>query len=61
MEMVVELKERENVAGKVAVLKVTQDDLCEAELHLSGCWLSGSPIIRIGLARPVNLSRILQN
>jgi len=30
------------------------------ELHLSGRWLSGSPIIRIGLALRVNLSRILQ-
>ena len=29
------------------------------ELHLSGRWLSGSPIIRIGLALRVNLSRIL--
>jgi hypothetical protein len=29
------------------------------ELHLSGRWLSGSPIVRIGLARRVNLSRIL--
>jgi len=32
-----------------------------AELHLSGRWLSGSPIIRIDLALRVNLSRILQN
>jgi len=32
-----------------------------AELHLSGRWLSVSPIIRIGLALRVNLSRILQN
>ena len=31
------------------------------EFHLSGRWLSGHPIIRIGLALPVNLSRILQN
>jgi len=30
-------------------------------LHLSGLWLSGSPIIRISLALWVNLSRILQN
>jgi len=29
------------------------------ELHLSGRWMSGSPIIRIGLARQVNLLRIL--
>jgi len=32
-----------------------------AELHLSGRWLSGSPIIRIGLALRIILSRILQN
>jgi len=31
------------------------------ELHSSGRWLSGSPIIRIGLVLRVNLSRILQN
>jgi len=31
------------------------------ELHLSGRWLSRSPIIRIGLAFRVILSRILQN
>ena len=31
------------------------------ELHLSGRWLSGMPIIRIGSALGVNLSRILQN
>jgi len=30
------------------------------ELQLSGRWLSGPPIIRIGLAIRVNLSRILQ-
>ena len=32
-----------------------------ASLHLSGRWLSGSPIKWIGLALPVNLSRILLN
>ena len=31
------------------------------ELHLSGSWLSGPPIIRIGSAPPVNFSRILRN
>jgi len=31
------------------------------EFHLFGRWLTGSPIIRIGLALRVNLSRILQN
>jgi len=31
------------------------------ELHLSGCWLSGSPIIRNSWALQVNLSRIQQN
>jgi hypothetical protein len=31
------------------------------ELHFSGHRLSGSPIIRIGLALRVNVSRILQN
>jgi len=31
------------------------------KLHLSGRCLSGSPIIQIGLALQVNLSRILQN
>jgi len=31
------------------------------ELHLSGRWLAGSPIIRFGLALRVNLSRIQQN
>jgi len=30
--------------------------LCIVELHLSGSWLSGSPIIRIGLALRLNLS-----
>jgi hypothetical protein len=35
---------------------------CNAlELHLSGRYLSGSPIIRIGLAIWINFSRILQN
>jgi len=29
------------------------------ELYSSGSWLSGSPIIRFGLAFRVNLSRIL--
>jgi len=29
------------------------------ELHLSGCWLSKSPIVCIGLALRVSLSRIL--
>jgi hypothetical protein len=32
-----------------------------AELHLSGSWLSGSPIIQIGLALRVGLVRIIQN
>jgi len=31
------------------------------ELHLSGHFLSGSPIIWIGLVLGVNLSRMLQN
>jgi len=31
------------------------------ELHLSGRLLSESPMIRIGLDLPVNVSRILQN
>jgi hypothetical protein len=31
------------------------------ELHLAGRWLSGSAIIRNGLALRVNVSRILQN
>jgi hypothetical protein len=31
------------------------------EIDLSGRWLSRSPVIRIGLACRVNLSRILQN
>jgi hypothetical protein len=31
------------------------------EVQLLGLWLSGTPIIRIGLALRVNLSRILQN
>jgi len=35
--------------------------LTTEELHLTGRLLSGSPIIRIGLALRVNLSRILQN
>jgi hypothetical protein len=30
------------------------------EIHSSGRWLSGTPIIRIGLALRLNLSRILQ-
>jgi len=32
---------------------------CIVELHLSRHWLSGSPIIRIGLALRVNSWRIL--
>ena len=35
--------------------------LCTVELHFSGCWIFTLPIIRIGLALRVNLSRILQN
>jgi len=31
------------------------------EGHFSGYWVFRSPIIRFGLALPVNLSRILQN
>jgi uncharacterized protein YhdP len=31
------------------------------ELHVSEYWLSGSPIVRIGLALRVDMSRILQN
>jgi len=31
------------------------------EFHLSGRWLSGSPIIRFGLALRGNSSRIQQN
>jgi len=31
------------------------------ELHLSGSWLLGSPIILIGLAVRINVSRIPQN
>ena len=40
-----------------------RDLLCSytVEFQLSGRWLSASPIIRIGLARRVDLSRILQN
>jgi len=34
---------------------------CTVELRLSGRRLSGSPVIRIGLALQVNLFRILQN
>ena len=32
-----------------------KNSVCSAELHLSGRWLSGSPIMRIGLAFPVNI------
>jgi hypothetical protein len=32
-----------------------------AEFHLSGSWLSRSPIIQIGLALQVSLFRIIQN
>jgi hypothetical protein len=35
--------------------------IATTELHLSGRWLSWSPIIQIGLALRVNLSRILQD
>jgi len=38
--------------------KKMQSVSCTAELHLSGRWLSGSPIIRIGLTLRVNLCRI---
>jgi len=34
---------------------------CTVALHLSGRWLSGSPIILFGLSLRVNLWRILQN
>ena len=34
---------------------------CLVQLHLSGRWLSGSPIIRAGLPLRVNLSTVLQN
>jgi hypothetical protein len=38
-----------------------RSELSTVELHLPGRWLSGSPIIWIGLDLRVNLSRILQN
>ena len=38
-----------------------QDLWTTVVLHFTGRWLSGSPIIRIGLALRVNLSIILQN
>jgi len=34
---------------------------CTLELHISGRWLPGPPIIRIGLAPRSNLSTFLQN
>jgi hypothetical protein len=34
---------------------------CTVEHHLCGRWMSGSPIIRIGLARQLNLLRIQLN
>jgi hypothetical protein len=34
---------------------------CTVELHLTGRFLTVSPVIRIGLALRVNFSRILQN
>jgi len=43
-------------------LSVVRDCLYSTvELHLYGRWLTGSPIIRIGLAFRTNLSRILKN
>jgi hypothetical protein len=33
----------------------TEKEVCTVKLHLSGSWLSGSPITRIGLALRVNI------
>jgi len=43
------------------ILKGEVDMSNTTELHLTGRWLSGSPITRIGSALRVNLSRILEN
>jgi len=45
---------------KEAILAYVWSRRNRVELHLSERWLSGKPIIRIGLALRVNLSRILQ-
>ena len=42
-------------------LHANTEELSTVELHLSGCWISESPVIRIGLVLRANLSRILQN
>ena len=38
-----------------------REEISTVVLHLSGRWLSGSPIIRIGKALRVNLLRSIQN
>jgi hypothetical protein len=52
-------------AVSTPLLSISQQCIREytstAELHLSRCWLSGLPIIWIGLALGLSLSRILQN
>jgi hypothetical protein len=47
--------------GLLEMANPTAAERNRLELHLYGRWLSGSPIIRIGLALLVNLSVILQN
>jgi len=49
------------ITSKEINLDAMLTELSTVELHLSRRWISGSPIIRIALARRVNLSRILQN
>jgi hypothetical protein len=46
--------------NSIYVINVNSFVSTTVELHLSGCWLSGSPIIRICLALRLNLSRVLQ-
>ena len=51
------------IAGnsKDFVVSSNAQNIDTLKLHLSGRWLSGSPIIRIDMVLRVNLSRILQN
>ena len=46
---------------RLAHVWIRSIDFKTVELHLSGRWLSGSPVIRTGLFFRVNMSRILQN
>ena len=52
-----DMKQRGKTQQQISIYSIYNT----VELHLSGRWLSGKPIIRIGSALGVNLLRILQN